>query len=327
MKKLFYGLVFGTWYLISLLPLPVLYVLSDMLFPVVYRLIKYRRSTVRENMELAFPEMTLAEKRALERKFYHFFCDYIVETIKQFSISNKEMRRRMVFRGLDEAAEELRHGDHDLAFLYLGHYCNWEWISSLTLQMPSEVLCGQIYHPLRNVAFDRLFMRLRGRFGAESITMTNTLRRILAIKRDGQKCMVGFISDQLPKWPSIHFFTPFFHRETAVFTGAEQIGRKVGAAYYFLDIERPKRGYYVCTFRRMPTVEASPDTYPMTARFMNELEQMIRRHPEYWLWTHKRWKRTKEEYDTVRAMESDPQARVTKLMHREWLRDNGYEVK
>lgn len=325
MKRLFYGIVFGTWYLISLLPLPLLYVCSDLLFPIVYYLIQYRRLTVRENLEQSFPEMSLKEKRELEKKFYHFFCDYIVETIKQFTISKKEMKRRMVFRGLDEAAAELRQSDASFAFLYLGHYCNWEWISSLTLQMPDEVFCGQIYHPLRNPAFDRLFLRLRGRFGAESITMTNTLRRILELKRQGRKAMIGFISDQLPKWPSIHFFTPFLHRDTAVFTGAEQIGRKVGAVYYFLDIERPRRGYYVCTFRRMPPVEGPAENYGMTAAFMTELEKMIRRNPEYWLWTHKRWKRTKEDYMAVAEQEPDPQARIVKLMQMEWLRDHADE--
>lgn len=322
MRKLFYFIIFGTWYLISLLPLPLLYVLSDMLFPVVYYIIRYRRNTVRENLEMSFPEKTLEEKCAIEEKFYHFFCDYIVETIKLFSISGKEMKRRMVFRGLDKATEDLLKGDSSFAFLYLGHYCNWEWISSLAQQMPGQVHCGQIYHPLRNSAFNQLFLRLRGRFGAESITMSNTLRRILDLKRKNQKTMIGFISDQLPKWPSIHFFTPFLHRETAVFTGAEQIGRKVGAVYYFLDIERPRRGHYVCTFRPLQAVETPDGKYGLTVAFMNELEKMIRRHPEYWLWTHKRWKRTKEDYMAVAEEEADPQMRLTRLMQQEWLREH-----
>ena len=126
--------------------------------------------------------------------------------------------------------------------------------------------------------------------------MKQTLRRIIELKRQGRKTLVGFISDQLPKWNSIHFFVPFLHRETAVFTGAEQIGRQVNAAFFFGEITRPKRGYYECTFKRMPVSQAPSTDYELTTMFMNMLEQMICRTPELWLWTHKRWKRTKEEW-------------------------------
>lgn len=320
MKKLFYFVVFGSWFLLSLLPLRVLYVLSDLLFPILYYIIRYRRTTVRENLSSSFPEKTETELCAIEKKHYHFFCDYVVETIKQFSISKKELQRRIVFKGLDEAAARLQQSDSYFIFLYLGHYCNWEWVSSLALHTPAEILCGQIYHPLKNPAFDQLFLRLRGRFGGESIKMNNTLRRVLELRRNKQKTMIGFISDQLPKWPSIHFFTPFLHRDTAVFTGAEQIGEKVGALYYVLDVERPRRGYYVCTLHPLQAVATPDGKFGTTVAFMNELEKMIYRNPEYWLWTHKRWKRTKEDYMAMAAVEPDPQARIVKLMQQEWLR-------
>lgn len=323
MKKLFYFIVFGSWYLVSLLPLRVLYVLSDALFPFLYYIIRYRRTTVRENLAGSFPEKTPAELRAIEKKHYHFFCDYVVETIKQFSISEKEMRRRIVFKGLDQAAACLLQSDSFFVFLYLGHYCNWEWVSSLVLRLPDEIGSGQIYHPLRNQAFDRLFLRLRSRFGSENIKMNNTLRRVLELKRQKRKTMIGFISDQLPKWTGIHFFTPFLHRDTAVFTGAEQIGEKVGALYYMLEVERPCRGYYVCTLRPLQAISTPEGRFGVTAAFTNELEKMIRRRPEYWLWTHKRWKRTKEEYMAMAELEPDPQKRIIRLMQQEWLRKQG----
>ena len=150
---------------------------------------------------------------------------------------------------------------------------------------------------------DRFFLKLRNQFGGECIPMKQTLRRIVELKREEQPTVIGFISDQLPKWNSIHFFVPFLHRETAVFTGAEQIGRQVGAVYFFAEMTRPRRGYYECTFRRMELPEGERTEYAMTALFMTLLERMIRQAPQYWLWTHKRWKRTKEEWMQRKAQE------------------------
>ncbi len=326
MKRFLYIIVFCGWYLLSLLPLRVLYLLSDLLYPIVYYVVRYRRDVAWENLTLAFPDKSEAERRAIERKHYRFFCDYIVEMIKQFSISPTQMKRRMEFRGLDEASRELADSDYDFAFVYLGHYCNWEWITSLGIGVPPGIHAAQIYHPLSNPHFDKLFLRLRGRFKAESITMNNTLRRILQLRREGKKTFIGFISDQLPKWGSIHYFVPFLGQDTAVFTGAEQIGRKMRCMYFYGEVERPSRGHYVCTLHRMHSEEAPGSEYPYTAAFTFRLDKQIKARPELWLWTHKRWKRTKVEYDKVAAMDLSPQERITLLMGREWQRDNGYQV-
>ncbi len=326
MKRLLYILVFALWYLLSLLPLRVLYLLSDLLYPLVYYVVRYRRKVARANLAQAFPEKSEAERRAIERAHYRFFCDYIVEMIKQFSISEKQMKRRMEFRGLDEAARELAESDYDFAFVYLGHYGNWEWITTLGSCVPQGIYAAQIYHPLANQYFENLFLRLRGRFGAESIKMKQTLRRILQLRREGKKTFVGFISDQLPKWGSIHYFVPFLGKDTAVFTGAEQIGAKVRTMFFYGEMERPSRGRYVCTLHRMDVSEAPDSEFPYTTAFTHRLEAQIKARPELWLWTHKRWKRTKEEFDKVAAMEPEPQARISKLIEREWKRDHGYEV-
>ena len=200
------------------------------------------------------------------------------------------------FRGVEQVEQAVHEEGHNFIFLYLGHYCNWEWIASLPYTISPSIHCAQIYHPLYNKAVDRFFLKLRNQFGGECIPMKNTLRRVIELKREKRPTMIGFISDQLPKWNSMHFFVPFLHRETAVFTGAEQIGRQVKAVYFFADIIRPRRGYYECTFRRMEIPEVNRTEYDMTAMFMEQLEQMIRKAPQYWLWTHKRWKRTKEEW-------------------------------
>lgn len=297
---LVYYLVFAIWYVLSLLPFCALYIISDGLFFLVYFGMKYRRDVVRGNLTNSFPEKTQEEIVAIEKKFYHFLCDYFVETLKLMSISRKQMKRRMIFHGLEEVERVYEKEQRNFVFMYLGHYGNWEWIASLPYQIAPSVHCAQIYHPLYNKSMDALFLKLRNQFGGECIPMKNTLRRVIELKRRKQPTIIGFISDQLPKWNSMHFFVPFLHRETAVFTGAEQIGRQVNAAYFFGEIKRPRRGYYECTFKRMELSdedrEMSCTEYGMTALFMKHLEEMINETPEYWLWTHKRWKRTKEEW-------------------------------
>ncbi len=293
----FYVLVFCSWYLLSLLPLGVLYILSDLLYYPLYYCIRYRRKIVRKNLLDSFPEKSESEVLRIERQYYHFFCDYTVETIKLFSISRSQLRRRMTFEGVDEIVAELRAQNKELCFVYLGHFGNWEWIASLPYWTPQDVLCAQIYHPLRNKAFDKLFLRIRNQYGGESIPMKITLRRILELKRDRQKTIIGFISDQLPKWSSIHHFTPFFHRETAFFTGTEQMAKKLGAVVYYAEVTRPKRGYYHCKFKKLVDDPQSEPDFNLTDLYAARLEEMVRRTPSIWLWSHDRWKRTKEQYE------------------------------
>ena len=161
----------------------------------------------------------------------------------------------------------------------------------------NAILCTQIYHPLYNKNFDKLFLRLRNQFGGECIPMRETLRRIITLKREHQKTFVGFIADQSPKWNSIHHWVPFLHRETPIFIGTEQIAKQVGAVVYFTDVKRIKRGYYHCELKRMTVHPQELPDYQLTDMYARMLEEMIQREPAYWLWSHNRWKRTKEEWE------------------------------
>ena len=244
--KFVYHILFFLLYLLSLLPMRLLYLLSDCLFFPLFHIVKYRRKVVEKQLDECFPEKSMQERRAIERQFYHFFCDYLVEVIKLFSISKKEMMRRMKFVGIEQVREELK--DKKFCFLYLGHYCNWEYIASLSYWLP-EIHCGQIYHRIYNQAFDELFLKLRGQFGGESILMKDTLRRILTLRNQEKKVMIGFIADQLPKWENMHHWTTFLNHDTSFFIGAERIAKQVDAALYYVDVERVKRGYYQVRFR------------------------------------------------------------------------------
>ena len=203
-KRIEYCIGYTYIWVHSKLPFRVLYVLSDILFLLVYRLVGYRRKVVRKNLKASFPEKGADELKGIERGFYHFFCDYIVETMKLMTITPEEMKKRMVFKGLEGLEKDLNSGRSCVAFL--GHYCNWEWISSLPLHVKSDALSCQIYHPLENEATDDLCFKMRSRMGAVSIAMNDTIRKFVEYKRDGKVTVTGFIADQVPHWANIHWW-------------------------------------------------------------------------------------------------------------------------
>lgn len=300
MMNIVYNLSFALWYLLSLLPLQVLYRVSDILYYPLYYVVRYRRQVVRQNLTGSFPEKSEKEIIRIEKEFYAWFCDYVVETVKQMSMSKHQMMRRMTFSGVDDIVKAMEQEDKKFCFVYLGHYGNWEWIASLPYWVSADVKCGQIYHPLRNKSVDRLFLRLRNQFGGVCIPMKETLRKIIEMRRNNQKAIIGFISDQAPKWNSIHHWCDFFHRETPVFIGTEKIGKQVDALIYYAEVTRPKRGHYHCAFKPLAHCAKQVPDYELTDRFTQLLQEMITNDPSCWLWTHKRWKRTKEEWERLR---------------------------
>lgn len=295
MKKILYYIVFTLWYIISLLPLRVLYVLSDVLYLVLYRIVGYRRRTVWTNIVTAFPEMTAEEHHDVERGFYHFFCDYMVESIKLLTMSEAEMKRRMVFKCAERINEVVESGQS--CAIYLGHYCNWEWITSLPLWVTPKAQCGQIYHPLENKDFDKLFLRMRQRFGAKCIAMNNTLREMVRYRKEGQPVVIGYISDQVPMWQNIHHWCNFLHHDTPVLTGTERIARSMNHAVFYMEVSRVKRGYYEVEFKLVTREPDKMPEYAVTDRYFQLLEDTIRKRPELWLWSHNRWKRTREKFN------------------------------
>lgn len=290
-------IVYALFYALSLLPMRVLYVLADVGFVLVYHLVRYRRKLVRRNLSTAFPEMGEADLRRTERKFYHWFCDYFLEAVKLLSISDSELRRRFTVVNSEEVEQCFSEGQDAAAIL--GHYCNWEWLSCVGINLPPERQLGLIYHPLRNKVFDNLFRQIRSHEpNGRPIPKNETLRYVVDWRRKGVRNMCGYISDQGPKWTNIHLWLPFLnHRETPVFTGGERIMRKMNNAVFYVEMSRPRRGYYTATYRLITRTPADMPPDEITRRFFKMLEDTIRREPAYYLWTHNRWKRTREEFE------------------------------
>ena len=293
--KIIYHLIYGIWYIISLLPLKIHYVFSDILFFFVFYILNYRRRIVWVNLVTSFPEKPEEELKEIERGFYHWFCDYIVETIKLLTISKSELQKRMIIKGTENINKCILEGQS--CAIYSGHYCNWEWMSSLPLWITPKAEFVQIYHPLENKAFDQLFLKLRQRFNGVCTPMSETLRKAINDQKVGKFTVTGYISDQAPHWSNIHHWCNFLNHDTPVLTGAERIIRKFNQAVFYLDMHRTKRGYYEAELKLITNESKTKNEFEITDIYFKLLESTIRNHPEFWLWSHKRWKRTREKFN------------------------------
>ena len=275
---------------IAIWPLRVLYVLSDLIYPLVYYVAGYRREEVRKNLENSFPEMSAKEIVKIEKQFYRHFCDYVMETVKLLHIPDDEMRRRMRFTN-PECIEQLRSDGRPI-FLYLGHHGNWEYIISISMWTSPELTIGQIYHPLSNKAMDKLIYRLRSRFNTVGIPQKQALRTIITMVRDGKQPFLGFIADQRPpRRPEPEWMT-FLNQDTPIITGGEAMGRKLNAHFVYGSMKCVRRGYYELTFHPIHPVEGEGCGY--SKQYMRMLEQDIKAQPHLYLWTHKRWRWKRE---------------------------------
>lgn len=247
---------------------------------------------VRENLQSSFPDKSKEELKIIEKEFYHNFCDYFVETIKLLHVSNEEIQRRFVFKNMDIVHNLMKEGNSGIMFL--GHYGNWEWVPSINLLFNDGSLLAQIYRPLKNKVFDKIFLKIRSRFGSLGIPKNNTLRAILNFKNEGQKMLVGFMSDQTPSPGNIHYWTEFLNHETGVYTGVERIAKKTGFFVTYLDIVKEGRGKYTAYVKLITDNPKNEPEFAITEKYIREMEATILRNPAYWLWTHKRWKHKKE---------------------------------
>lgn len=295
---------------VSCLPFPVIYVLSDGVAFLMHSVVKYRRKVVRDNLLSSFPEKNAKEIEEITKGYYRFLSDYFFETVKMASFSPAKMRRHLTVEGIEPLNESVRRGQS--VSLFLGHYCNWEWVSSLPLHIDSSAICGQIYHPLESPVMDDVFLWLRSRFGARSIPMADTLQTISKWYRKGQPSVIGYISDQVPGYGSIHRWVDFLRHDTPVYSGAEKISRILHADCYYVHLSRPKRGYYHLKFLRMSPEASREEKFYLTDRFFSELESQIRDTPQYWLWSHRRWKRTREKFVALYGVE-EAAKRLTRL--------------
>jgi KDO2-lipid IV(A) lauroyltransferase len=284
---MFYILYAFIW-IITWLPLRVLYLISDIFFPVVYYIVGYRKNVVRLNLTKSFPDKTVKERRTIERRYYHFLCDLIVETIHEMHISKKDIERRMTFGNLQDIVDQ--NALNKSVMIMTAHYGNWEWLLAFSLCLPEKQPSNPIYKRLRNKQFDKLFHQLRSRYGAKLIEKKDLLRVMFKLQKEKQIANFWMISDQTPNGKNLHYWTTFLNQDTATVTGTEQLARKFDYPVFYAEINRVKRGYYHCEFIPITLEPTKTAEFEISEQYMRLLEKSIEAHPEFWLWSHRRWK-------------------------------------
>lgn len=273
------------------LPFFALYFLSDIIRFFVAHVIRYRRKVIMVNLRNSFPSKSEKELSTIMHGYYRHMCDLIVETIKLLHISDRQLTEHI--QVCDAGLIEQLAADGSPIVVFLGHYGNWEWVQEVTRHYSCPLYNAEIYRHLRSSVSDRMYHVIRSRFNTEQIEQAHAVRRLLQLKREGTQFLVGFISDQRPNSANLNHWTRFLNQDTAYAAGGEEIGRHVGAKYVYLDIEKPRRGHYRMTFKAITPTDADAK-YPYTLAFMAMLEATINRTPQFWLWSHNRWKFKRE---------------------------------
>ena len=275
---------------LSLLSLPVLYLFSDAMYLVVYRLVGFRKKVVWNNLCNAFPDQSPAELRVIMKAFYSHFCDLIVESIRMFSMSESEARRRCTFRETEILEDHHRAGRS--VVLTAGHYNSWEMAVMIMDALIPHQTVG-IYAPLSNSFFEKKINASRGKYGMVLVSK-NQIAEYVEQHKDYLNLYI-LAADQSPTYAKKVYWTRFLNQETAVAFGPEKFAKKYDMAVVYCHIYKQSRGFYEVVFEN---IESQPGQAPhgsITEAHVRALEKDILAAPQFWLWTHKRWKRKRRE--------------------------------
>jgi len=277
---------------LSLLPLSVLYILADGTYLLLYFVFGYRRQVVRTNLLNAFPDKTFEEILVIEKRFYRYLASLVFEIIKMTNISKQEIERRFVFKNKKQVQQYLDRGQSVL--ICSAHYGNWEW-GTLGIGLNFSADHYPIYKPLTNPTFNNWFKKVRSRFGNKLIAMRQTMRALKASKE--KPSMFSFGNDQAPSKDESHYWTTFMHQPSSVQLGIEKIAKRTNQPIFYFRINVLKRGFYDVDCVPLCLNPAETAEFEITELHTRFLEEIISRKPEYWLWSHKRWKyKPKQEF-------------------------------
>jgi Kdo2-lipid IVA lauroyltransferase/acyltransferase len=273
-------------YLLSVLPFWMLYAKSNYLFFWLYYIIGYRKKVIIENLKKSFPEKSETEIFQITKAYYRHLCDVILESLKAYTISKKELKKRCKIRNI-EVIEHFAQKGQSIC-IAMGHYGNWEWAGQ-RVSMDTHFKLLVIYRQIKNQYFNSFMQRLRSRFGAIPVEMRETIKSILFYKKNNVATATVFIADQTPP-PENAYWINFLNQKTPVFKGTEKIAAKYNLPVIFGQIHKVKRGYYEIEFTLLCENTAELSEQELTQLHTQKLESYIKEKPEHWLWSHKRWK-------------------------------------
>lgn len=289
MNALVYYLTFPILFVVSRLPFPLFYLLSDFICFLLYRLFGYRKAVVRSNLKHAFPELKEAEYRIIEKKFYRHLCDLFLEIIKSMGMSKDQMLKRFKVKNIEVLTQFEKQNRS--AFLLCGHYASWEWMMSLGYHM--NHLGYGIYRPIKNPYFDNLIKEIRSRHDAYMIPQKTAAELIRQKEKKNERGVYGFASDQSPRPTPKSYWRPFMGINVPVYTGAERLARELNIPLVFGKIKRVKRGYYELEFKLITDQPKTTAVNEITDIYTEWLEEQIKEDPTQYFWTHKRFKHAK----------------------------------
>lgn len=286
MQLLVYLFIYPLIWFVSVLPFRLLYAFSDFIFVLVYHVFGYRKKVVRENIKLALPHLSAKERLKIEKDSYKHLCDMFLEMIKTFSISEKEIKERFKFIN-PEVYTDLEKKGKSIAVM-ISHYASYEWVISMNRFATFRAFA--IYKKINNKYFDKLVRNIRSKFEAELIHVKETIDIIEENEKNGLRGTYGFASDQSPQLKKLTHWDKFMGIDIPVYTGAEYLSKKYDFNVLFLKVEKIKRGHYEATFEVLTEDVTSIPNYELTRMFLDRVEKQIKQDPQYYLWTHKRWK-------------------------------------
>lgn len=286
MRNFYHRILFLLIWLTGHLPLRFLYFISDCLFPSFYYLVAYRKKLTINNIKNSFPDWSEEQVTKTVKKFYHYFIDLLMESISGYFMDKDELQRRFIIKNA-----ELCNKIHDTGksiCVVLSHYGNWELSAAIQFSLKHRVL--GIYKPLNNKFYDTVLKERRERYGAELIPMEKILKSIIDYRNKNIPTITFFLADQRPLKAHIQYWLKFLNQDTPVVLGPEKISRKFNMAVFFMNIIPVKRGFYEAEFIPLFENAGKTEPYEITIKYHEIMEEIIRKKPEYWLWTHNRWK-------------------------------------
>ncbi|MEN3322113.1 lysophospholipid acyltransferase family protein [Mariniflexile soesokkakense] len=286
MQLLAYILIYPILWLVSILPFKLLYLVSDGVYVLLYYIIGYRKKVVYSNLKLVFPDKPEKELALIQKKFYQHLCDMFLEMAKTMTISESELKKRFVLLNPEEF-QRLELQNKSVLLMY-GHYASWEW--SVVLQNYINFKGFGVYKKLANKYFDKLVRDIRSKFSTQLISTKETISIINHNEAEGKKSITAFLSDQSPRLTKDVYWGTFMDIETPCFTGAERLAKKLDLTIAYLKVNKVKRGYYEAEIKTLAEKSNDYKDYELTDLFLREVEKQIYDAPEYYFWTHKRWK-------------------------------------
>lgn len=272
--------------LIGILPYKLQFLVADVVRFILHNVVRYRVSVVRENLANAFPEKSEQERRIIEKMFYNHLSDVFLETLSMASVSRKQIALRMEYSNIDQVEKETEGRSWIGA---LAHYGSWEYTINFAMRTKHDAVLA-VYRPLADKGVDKYYTKTRSRFGVTPVPMNEITRELIRRRKAGSNVVVALIADQTPPRADSKEWMTFLSQDTQFFMGMEKMALRMGMPVYFMNLDKLKRGYYKASFEMIYDGKEEVAPNVITRRYAERLEQMIRRRPELWMWSHRRWK-------------------------------------